>query len=108
MTPQPNRANRPTRGNPRNRLTRPYKPNNRTNQKDALNDLNDPNDSSDMFKTQKHIFQSMTPEQKLKIALRLYYSARQLKAAGLRVQNPDWTKGEIQNKLREIFLYART
>lgn len=50
----------------------------------------------------------MTPEQKLKIALRLYYSARQLKAAGLRVQNPDWTKGEIQNKLREIFLYART
>ena len=50
----------------------------------------------------------MTPEQKLKIALRLYYSARQLKAGGLKAQNPDWTKEKIENKLREIFLYART
>jgi len=50
----------------------------------------------------------MTPDRKLKIALRLYYSARQLKAAGLRGQNPDWTEEKIQIKLREIFLYART
>jgi hypothetical protein len=61
-----------------------------------------------MHPEQKHIFQLMTPDQKLKIALSLYYSARQLKAAGLRAQNPDWTEEMIQNKLREIFLYART
>jgi len=61
-----------------------------------------------MFKKQKHIFQSMTPDQKLKIALSLYYSARQLKAAGLRAQNPDWSEEKVQNRLREIFLYART
>jgi hypothetical protein len=63
---------------------------------------------NDMFKKQKHIFQSMTPDQKLKIALSLYYSARQLKAAGLRAQNPDWSEEKVQNRLREIFLYART
>jgi len=61
-----------------------------------------------MHPKQKHIFQSMNPDQKLKIALRLYHSARQLKAAGLRAQNPDWAEEKIQDKLREIFLYART
>jgi hypothetical protein len=50
----------------------------------------------------------MTPEEKLKIALRLYYSARQLKAAALQHEHPHWTKKEIQKKVREIFLYART
>ena len=57
---------------------------------------------------QKRIFQSMEPEQKLQIALSLYYSAKELKAAGLRVENPDWSEEKILNKLRAIFLYART
>jgi len=57
---------------------------------------------------QKKIYQSMTPEQKLKIALRLYYSARQLKAAALHHDHPKWTEKQIQEKVREIFLYART
>ena len=72
------------------------------------NQINQTNDLNDMFKKQKHIFQLMTPDQKLKIALSLYYSARQLKAAGLRAQNPDWSEEKVQNRLREIFLYART
>jgi hypothetical protein len=50
----------------------------------------------------------MTPEEKLKIALRLYYSAKQLKAAALHHEYPNLTKKEIQKKVREIFLYART
>ena len=61
-----------------------------------------------MHPEQKRIFQSMTPEQKLKVALQLYYSARELKAAGLRFQNPDWPEERIQDKVREIFLYARS
>jgi len=61
-----------------------------------------------MHPEQKRIFQSMTPEQKLKVALQLYYSARELKAAGLRSQNPGWTEERIQGKVREIFLYARS
>jgi len=50
----------------------------------------------------------MTPEQKLKIALRLYYSAMELKIAGLRSRHPDLDMEKIQEKTREIFLYART
>jgi len=61
-----------------------------------------------MHPEQKRIFQSMIPEQKLKVALQLYYSARELKAAGLRMFHPDWDEEKIQNKVREIFLHART
>jgi len=57
---------------------------------------------------QKCIYHSMTGEQKLKIAVSLYDSARELKAAGLRAQHTDWSEEKIREKVREIFLYART
>jgi hypothetical protein len=57
---------------------------------------------------QKKIYESMSAEEKIQIALRLYYSARQLKLAALRDQNPDWTEREIQDQLMQIFLYAGT
>ena len=50
----------------------------------------------------------MTPEQKLRIAFDLYLSARELKAAGLRAQHPDWPERQVQETVREIFLYAAT
>jgi len=61
-----------------------------------------------MHPEQERIFQAMEPEKKLRVAQMLYYSARQLKAAGLKAQNPDWAEEKINNKVREIFLYART
>jgi hypothetical protein len=61
-----------------------------------------------MHPKQKLIFKSMTPEEKLKVGLRLIYSSRELKAAGLRVSHPNWTEEEIRKKVREIFLHART
>ncbi|MDM8549924.1 hypothetical protein QUF72_07600 [Desulfobacterales bacterium HSG2] len=61
-----------------------------------------------MHPEQKKIFQSMTPEQKLQAALNLYHSARNLKAAALRQQHPDWSEEKIEQKVREIFLYARS
>jgi hypothetical protein len=61
-----------------------------------------------MHPEQKKIFQAMTPEQKLKVAMNLYYSARKLKAAALKQQYPDWSEEQIEQKIREIFLYART
>jgi hypothetical protein len=61
-----------------------------------------------MHPEQKRIYKSMTPEQKLDAALRLYHSARELKAAGLRAEYPDLDEEKIQEKVREIFLYART
>ena len=61
-----------------------------------------------MHPEQKRIYQSMTPEQKLRVASNLYHAARALKAAGLRNQHPEWSEKEIQEKVREIFLYATT
>ncbi len=49
----------------------------------------------------------MTPEQKLKVALDLHHSAKEIKTAGLKSQHPDWTMATIKEKVREIFLYAR-
>ena len=45
----------------------------------------------------------MPPSQKLKVAMDLYYAARELKAAGLRNQHLDWTEDQIQEKVLEIF-----
>ena len=52
--------------------------------------------------------QRMTGEQKLKTAFRLYWTAREIKAAGLRQQHPDWTEEQVQQKVKEIFLHATT
>jgi len=54
------------------------------------------------------IVQAMSPVQKLRAAERLYLSARQLKAAALRAEHPDWTDEAIRQAVRDIFLYARS
>ncbi|MFC1822571.1 hypothetical protein ACFL9T_07675 [Thermodesulfobacteriota bacterium] len=56
-----------------------------------------------MHPEQKRILKTMTPSQKLKVAMDLYYSARELKAAGLRAQHPGWTEERIREEVREIF-----
>jgi hypothetical protein len=61
-----------------------------------------------MHPEQKKSFQAMTPEKKLQLALDLYYSAKKLKAAGLQNQHPDWPVDAIRQKIRDIFMYART
>jgi len=61
-----------------------------------------------MSPEERRILQAMSPAQKLRAAERLYYSARQLKAAALRAQHPDWTDEAIQQAVREVFLYARS
>lgn len=47
-------------------------------------------------------------EERLKLAERLYWSARKMKAAGVRAQHPDWTEEQINEEVRQIFLHART
>lgn len=61
-----------------------------------------------MHPEQKRIFQSMTPEEKLRVALRLYHSARELKGAALRAQHPEWTEKEVRIRLRQVMLHAGT
>lgn len=50
---------------------------------------------------------ALTPEKKLEVAMRLYWSARELKAAGLRMMHPDWPEEKIQEEVRHAFLTAR-
>jgi len=50
----------------------------------------------------------LTPEQKLIQSLKLYHSAKELKTAALRKFYPELTETEIKQKVRNIFLYART
>ena len=59
-----------------------------------------------MHPEQKRIYQSMTPEQKVNIVFDLYHAARQMKSAYLKKRHPDWTDEMIEQKVREIFLYA--
>jgi len=53
------------------------------------------------------ILRAMTPAQKVNAAARLYWGARELKAAWFRSQHPDWTDEQIQKAVRDAFLYAR-
>jgi hypothetical protein len=56
---------------------------------------------------QREIFRAMTPEQRLRAAFRLYWSARQLKEASLRTFHPELSDKEIRAKVRDCFLYGR-
>ena len=53
-------------------------------------------------------WRAMTGAQRLRLAERLYWSARKLKAAGLRHQHPDWPDELVNEEVRRIFRHART
>jgi hypothetical protein len=54
------------------------------------------------------IFRAMTGEQRLRLAEQLYWSARRMKAAGLRAMHPDWPEEQVQREVTRIFLHARS
>jgi len=53
-------------------------------------------------------FKNMTPDRRLDLSLRLYYNARELKTAVIHQLHPELTEKELENKVRNIFLYARS
>lgn len=56
---------------------------------------------------QREIFRAMTPQQRLRAAVRLYWSARELKEASLRTLHPELSEAGIKAAARDLFLYAR-
>lgn len=54
------------------------------------------------------VLRAMTGDERLKVAERLYWSARKMKAAGLRCQHPDWPETRVQADVRRIFSNARS
>ena len=57
---------------------------------------------------QIRILRALSPAQKLRAAERLYWSARELKAAGVRAQHPEWTEEEVMQAVRLAFFHARS
>jgi len=53
-------------------------------------------------------FKEFSGTKKLELALELYYSAWELKKAALKHFYPQLSDKEFEDKVREIFLYART
>ena len=51
---------------------------------------------------------AMSGERRLRLAEQLYWSARKMKAAGLRSQHPDWPEDSVNAEVWRIFLHART
>ena len=54
------------------------------------------------------ILKSLSPDTKLKIAEKLYTSAKMLKVSAIRQQHPHWSEEKVAEKVMEIFLYARS
>ena len=54
------------------------------------------------------ILRAMPGERRLRLAERLYWSARKLKIAGLRAQHPDWPNERVQREIALIYLRGNT
>ena len=54
------------------------------------------------------IYRRMSPERRLELAEQLYWAAREMKAAWLRAQHPDWTEEQVAREVTRIFMHART
>ena len=54
------------------------------------------------------IYRQMTPERRLSLAEQLYWSAREIKAAGLRAEHADWSEEKIAREVTRAFTHART
>ncbi len=54
------------------------------------------------------VLRAMTGARRLRLAEQLYWSARKMKAAGLRSQHPDWPEQRLSDEVRQIFSHART
>jgi len=57
---------------------------------------------------QIEILRRISGERRLRLAEKLYWSARKLKIAGLRAQHPDWPEDQLNAEVRRLFLHART
>jgi hypothetical protein len=54
---------------------------------------------------QASIVAKMTPADKLRAAMRLYWSARALKAAAVRDRHPDWSERQVAQAVRDACLF---
>jgi hypothetical protein len=51
---------------------------------------------------------AISGEDRLQLAEQLYWSARKMKAAGVRSQHPNWSETRVNAEVTRIFLRARS
>jgi hypothetical protein len=52
------------------------------------------------------LLRAMPGERRLQLAEEMFWSARRLKAAGVRHQHPDWPEERVIAEVNRIFLHA--
>ncbi len=57
---------------------------------------------------QAAIYRAMSPQDRLRQALRMNKTMRELLAIGFRERHPAWTQSQIRRAVAERILYART
>ena len=57
---------------------------------------------------QYEFLKKMSPQQKLEVAMNLYYSAKELKSAWLSQLHGEWSEQEIKQAVKEAFVNARS
>ncbi len=55
---------------------------------------------------ERRIFRTMSPADKLRLVASIHMQARTWKRAAFRAQRPDWTPEQIDQRVREVFLYG--
>jgi len=57
---------------------------------------------------QMAVLRAMSGQERLRAAESLYWSARKMKAAGLRAQHSEWPEARVEAEVRRIFANARS
>ena len=57
---------------------------------------------------QNQEIKKLSPEKKLRMALALYFNARELKSSAIKKFYPELNEKEVAQKVKEIFLYAKS
>lgn len=57
---------------------------------------------------QIEIYRRMTPGRRLEVAEQLFWSARRMKTAWIRAQNPAWTDAQVEAEVTRNFSHARS
>jgi hypothetical protein len=52
-------------------------------------------------------FRQMTPEQRWKAAMSLYWSMRKLKTSHIRAQHPHWSDERVDEEVKRAFMNVR-
>ncbi|OGV62855.1 MAG: hypothetical protein A2498_04060 [Lentisphaerae bacterium RIFOXYC12_FULL_60_16] len=55
---------------------------------------------------QVNVLRNMTPADRWRVAISLYWQAREWKEAALRSLHPDWSETQIRQFTRELFLHG--